>query len=100
MEIILRLHLSPEELQRYREDSNSVLSFVKECCEVDVGAEVVRTEVYNQYKNYCTNCGLNPYSQKSFNNELEMAYPQLVRGTDKLGKRRTWKGIRLAEILE
>lgn len=89
-----------QELQRYREDSNSVLSFVKECCEVDVGAEVVRTEVYNQYKNYCTNCGLNPYSQKSFNNELEMAYPQLVRGTDKLGKRRTWKGIRLAEILE
>ena len=89
-----------QELQRYREDSNSVLSFVKECCEVDAGAEVVRTELYNQYKNYCTNCGLNPYSQKSFNNELETAYPQLVRGTDSLGKRRTWKGIKLAEIID
>ena len=89
-----------QELQKYREDSNSVLSFVKECCEIDPGAEVVRTELYTQYKNYCTNCGLNPYSQKSFNNELETAYPQLIRGTDSLGKRRTWKGIKLAEILD
>ena len=39
-----------QELQRYREESNSVLSFVKECCEVDIGAEVARTELYSQYK--------------------------------------------------
>lgn len=89
-----------QELQRYREDSNSVLSFVKDCCMIEPGAEAVRTEIYNQYKTYCNNCGMNPYSQKSFNNELETAYPQLVRGTDTLGKRRTWKGLKLGEILD
>lgn len=87
-----------QELQKYREDSNSVLSFVNDCCELGPKFEAVRTEIYNQYKNYCTACGLSPYSQKSFNNELETAYPQLVRGTDSLGKRRTWKGIKLGEF--
>lgn len=89
-----------DELQRYREDSNSVLSFVKDCCEIDPNAEAVRAEIYNQYKNYCDKCGMSPYSQKSFNNELETAYPQLVRATDSLGKRRTWKGIKLGDILD
>ncbi len=88
------------ELQRYREESNSVLSFVKDCCEIDTAAEAVRIEIYNQYKSYCEKCGMNPYSQKSFNNELETAYPQIVRATDSLGKRRTWKGIKLGEILD
>ena len=87
-----------QELQKYREDSNSVLSFANDCCEFDPKYEAVRTDVYNQYKNYCTACGLSPYSQKSFNNELETAYPSLVRGTDSLGKRRTWKGIKLGEF--
>lgn len=89
-----------QELQRYREDSNSVLSFVKDWCIVDAEAEAPRTEIYSQYKNYCANCGMNPYSQKSFNNELESHYPQISRATDSLGKRRTWKGIKLGEILD
>lgn len=87
-----------QELQRYREDSNSVLSFVKDCCVIDPGAEAVRSEIYNRYKAYCVDCGMNPYSQKSFNNELETHYPQIVRATDNLGKRRTWKGIKIGEI--
>ena len=87
-----------QELQRYREDSNSVLSFVKDCCDVTSEAEASRTEIYNQYKSYCDRCGLSPYSQKSFNSEIEMAYPQLVRAKDSLGKRHTWKGIKLGEI--
>lgn len=89
-----------QELQRYKEDSNSVLAFVTEWCELDASAETPRSEIYNQYKAYCDRCGMSPYSQKSFNNELETAYPQLVRGTDNLGKRRTWKGIKLQEILD
>ena len=39
-----------EERQRYREESNSALSFVAECCELGDGFEVGRTEFYSRAK--------------------------------------------------
>ena len=89
-----------EELQKYREDSNSVLAFVRDCCELKMDAEVGRAEFFERYKSYCDSCGLTPFSQQNFNNELEANYPTVVRAADKLGKRRTWRGIRFAEILK
>ncbi len=38
------------ELQQYREESDSVLSFVKECCDVDETYAIGSTELFNQYK--------------------------------------------------
>lgn len=89
-----------EELQKYREDSNSVLAFVRDCCELKMDAEVGRAEFFDRYKSYCDSCGLTPFSQQNFNNELEANYPTVVRATDKLGKRRTWRGIHFAEVLK
>lgn len=86
-----------QELQKYREDSNSVLAFVRDCCEVKMDAEVGRMEFFERYKEYCESCGLAPYSQQNFNNELEANYPTVVRAADRLGKRRTWRGIGFAE---
>lgn len=86
-----------EELQKYREDSNSVLSFVKECCEISADGEVSRTELFNRYKEYCTDAGLAPFAQRNFNAELENNYPSVHKATDKLGKRRTWRGLRFCE---
>lgn len=85
-----------QELQKYREDSNSVLAFVRDCCEVKMDAEVGRTEFFERYKGYCDSCGMAPYSQQNFNNELEANFPTVVRAADKLGKRRTWRGIDFA----
>ena len=88
------------ELQKYKEDSNSVLSFVNEWCEQDASYEVPSMELYNKYKVYCEVCGMNPYAQKRFSQELENSCPDLTKGKDNLGKRRTWKGIRVSDITD
>ena len=83
------------EVQRYRVDSNSVLSFVEDFCAIEPDAETERGELFNHYREYCRNAGLSPVSQKTFNKDFELAHPAVKRGVDRLGKRRVWKGIRL-----
>lgn len=87
------------ELQQYREDSDSVLSFVKEYCQVDEAAQVGSTELFHAYKAYCEECGLKPYSQKMFVQQLLLTLPHITRGVDTLGKRRVLIGIKLGEVL-
>lgn len=88
-----------KELRQYREDSDSVLSFVREYCEVSKEGAVGSTELFNAYKGYCEECGLRPYSQRMFVNQLMAAFPDVTRSVDKTGKRRTLIGIRLGEVL-
>lgn len=85
------------ELQRYRVESNSVLSFVEENCELSEDGEAVRDELFSRYKDYCNNAGLKPQSQANFNKEIEASSQGIKRGRDKLSKRRTWKGISYCE---
>lgn len=89
------------ELQQYREESDSVLSFAKERCIILSSGEesVGSTELFNAYKDYCEECGLKPYSQKSFVQQLMASYPHLERRIDRLGKRRVLTGIKLGELL-
>ena len=91
--------VNKEELQQYREESDSVLSFVKECCVVDEQRDAGSTELFNAYKGYCEECGLKPYSQKMFVRQLIAGTPGTDRGVDAVGKRRIIKGICLGEIL-
>jgi len=87
------------ELQQYREDSDSVLSFIKECCEIDSNASVGSTEIFNAYKEYCEECGLKPYSQRSFVQQISASFPLVARGIDTTGKRRVLNGIKLVDDL-
>ncbi len=80
-------------LNRYKVESNSVLSFVEECCKLAADAETVREELFSKYKEYCHNAGLKPLSQANFNKEIENMPGSITRSVDKLGKRRTWRGI-------
>ena len=91
--------VNADELQQYREESDSVLSFVKEYCELDGLYSAGSTELFNAYKGYCEKCGLKPYSQKNFVQQITAALPDVTRGIDKLGKRRILTGIRLGEVL-
>jgi len=83
------------EVQRYRVDSNSVLSFVEECCQIEQDVEIERGELFARYREYCQTAGLSPVSQKTFNKDFELGYPCVKRSVDRLGKRRTWRGIRI-----
>lgn len=82
------------ELLRYKIESNSVLSFVQECCTVDANAECAREELFNAYREFCAKNGLKPMSQMNFNKEVESANSHIEKKTDKLGKRRIWRGVR------
>ena len=88
------------ELVRYKEDSNSVLAFIKDCTVLDETSEVSTMETYNAYKTYCEKCGLSPYSQKNFTQEIRNSCPSLIYGKDKIGRRHTWRGLRLEEYLD
>ena len=87
------------ELQQYREDSDSVLSFVREYCELSRDGSIGSTELFNTYKGYCEECGLKPYSQRMFVQQLLASSSDISRGVDKTGKRRILKGLKLGEVL-
>lgn len=82
------------ELEQYREESDNVLSFVGECCELGPGYDYGSTELYNAYKGFCEDSGVKPYSQKNFVKQLIANVPGTDKGVDKLGKRRMITGIR------
>ena len=91
--------VNADELQQYREESDSVLSFVKEFCEMGKDYSVGSTELFNAYKGYCEECGLKPYSHKSFVQQISVAFPNVERKIDRVAKKRVFIGLRLGEIL-
>lgn len=95
--LLLRV-VNADELQQYREESDSVLSFIKERCEFNASYSVGSTELFNSYKTYCAEYGVKPYAQKNFVQQMTTAFPDVTRGTDNLGKRRVLNGIKLGDI--
>ena len=87
------------ELQQYKEDSDSVLSFVSECCAVKQGEETGSTRLFDLYKKYCVESGLKPYSQKKFVGMITEAFPETERGIDKTGRRRVIKNLIITDNL-
>lgn len=90
--------VNADELQQYREESDSVLLFVKECCELNTSYSVGSTELFSIYKEYCEECGLKPCSQKTFVQQITTSFSDVAKGVDKLGKRRILIGIKLGEM--
>ena len=85
-----------DELQRYREDSDSVLSFVRDNCEQGPAYVSGSTELFKAYKAYCTvNNIIKGCEQAKFVHHLTSSYPNITRGRDKVGGSRTLKGIRV-----
>ena len=84
------------ELEKYRIESNSVLSFAKMYCICEAESVAVRDDLFLRYKEYCGNAGMKPVSRTKFNQGIEAAYP-VARSRDKLSKRRIWRGISFVE---
>jgi putative DNA primase/helicase len=89
-----------QELRKYREDSNSVLAFIRDCCVLEKDAEIGRAEVYQRYRSYCEESGLNPFSQRMFNTEIDTNFPSIKRERDPLARRKTWRGIKLLSEMD
>ncbi len=88
-----------DELQQYREESDSVLAFVKESCELDAAYSTGSTELFDAYKTYCTECGMKPCAQRKFVQQMRAAFPNVNSGVDKLGRRRVINGVKLGAVL-
>lgn len=91
--------INMDRLQQYREESDSVLSFIHENCEIGTGFCVGSTELFSAYETYCKEGGMKPFAHKTFVQHLINHEPSLYKGKDPLGKRRVINGIRLGEIL-
>lgn len=89
-----------EELRQYREDSDSVLSFIRDTCEVSNDGTAGSTELFNAYKAYCEECGLKPYSQRMFVQQILAAFPEVERGVDRTGRRRVLNGLSMRDVME
>ena len=85
-----------KELQEYREDSDSVLAFVRDCCEKGPEYQVASSELFNSYKNYCQENGLKAYSQRSFVMQIKTV-AGVAGDRDNISKRRMLIGLRLLE---
>jgi putative DNA primase/helicase len=80
------------ELQIYKTDNSTGLSFVDECCVLDQNAEISKRELYNAYCEYC----------KENNIKHELSTTRFGKDMDELGLKRaitagvrTWRGIKL-----
>ena len=85
------------ELQRYREESDSVLSFIADCMEEKTDGVIGSMELFNHYKRYCEDAGMKPYAQNHFIKKLLEAVPSACKGKDSMGNRRVVRGIALTD---
>jgi putative DNA primase/helicase len=85
------------EVARYRIESNSVLTFVDEMCEIADDRWIAREELYTRHKDFCTSNGLKPASQTNFNKDIEGNFPAVHRGQDKVSGRKVWRGLCFVE---
>ena len=84
-----------DELNKYRTESSSVLSFIEDCCEIDNNASTNSEGLYISYKNYCTLNGFRDCSHNKLISELKSAYPTITNKRNTNGTLRIIKGIKL-----
>ena len=86
-----------DELQRYREDNDSVLSFIRDRCALDADKAVGSSEIYAAYKSYCDEEGMRPCGHSNFTQRVKLACSGVQQDHDSTGKRRILKGIYLSD---
>jgi len=87
---------SKAEVEKYKTECNSVLSFVDYACEISEAKFIESKEMYRNYKEYCDEAGLNPVSQIRFNKDLMENVPNITSSKDTVSRRVIVKGIGLA----
>ncbi len=85
------------ELEAYRIESNNVLMFLKECCEIAPDYRCFRSELFDRYKAFCKDNGYRAFSQTKFNRDIELNVKEAKRSKDNVAKKNIWKGLKYAE---
>lgn len=83
-------------VEQYKVDSDNVLWFVENYCEISLEKKVYSSVLYENYKKNCLTSGMQPVSQVKFNKTLENSYAnRIVKGYEPGTKRAIYKGIAL-----
>ena len=92
---------SRKRLAGYKRANNPVVAFVEDCCELEADASTKKQDLYEQFKDYCSDSGYSAGSDNGFFKELYAAYPTLKAA--RLGPRGMRephvKGIKMMGIL-
>ncbi|WP_010174837.1 DNA primase family protein [Bacillus coahuilensis] len=86
----------------YKKNSNPVMVFVEEYCELSSENETPRVSLWTAWQNFCEQNGHVAGSQIKFNKNLTALYGEQIQQSQMNNSRRTksWKGIRPLEFDE
>lgn len=84
-------------LFEYKKQSNNVIWYVSEFCELKVDSVEYSQNLYQNYKKTCLESNMQPISQTKFNKSLEMEYKRNLLKTEDSSKRIIFKGIRITQ---
>ena len=87
--------INKKELERYRIESDSALTFFSECCELCDTAVMPSNQFYANYCSYCKHNGLKPLSQKNFIHTIMENYKSI--GSGRTSTYRTVTGVRVTD---
>ncbi|GGA43211.1 phage/plasmid primase, P4 family [Psychrobacillus lasiicapitis] len=86
-------------LFEYKKQSNNVIWYVSEYCELEVDATEYSQNLYQHYKKTCQENNMQSISQAKFNKSLVMEYGRSVIKNEDSSKRIIFKGIRINKKL-
>ncbi|MEI4770497.1 phage/plasmid primase, P4 family [Psychrobacillus sp. FJAT-51614] len=86
-------------LFEYKKQSNNVIWYVTEFCELKVDGVEYSQNLYHHYKKTCLENNMQPISQTKFNKSLDMEYKRNVLKTEDSSKRIIFKGITIGKKL-
>ncbi|MGG1289839.1 phage/plasmid primase, P4 family [Bacillus smithii] len=84
-------------LCEYRKQSNNVIWYVEEHCELSTDAFEYSRNLYQHYKRTCLENNMQPISQTKFNKSIEMEYGRKVIKAEDSSKRIIFKGIKISK---
>lgn len=86
------------ELELYRISSDSVLSFVADCCTIKEGASTSSSILGEAYKKYCEENGMYAVAHFKMLERIKDAYPAVIYGErDKVSRRKIVKNIEITD---
>ncbi len=58
-------------MEKWRRSSSSLQEFIFECCTLEIGSHVRRSDFYREYKSWCSENGKHPFSKSNVKELLE-----------------------------
>ena len=86
---------SIKEKEKYLETSNSVVSFIREKCELVNEQHEIYDDLFQEYRVFCANSGDRPFKKMNFKNEIEKQFQGKITFSRTGEKGNHFSGIKL-----